>query len=237
MRTPKPRLSWSSERTLRVEFGAAIDSHTQACVHRAFEQLRAAAIPGVIDLTPAYTTLAATFDPETVNHAQAEHAVRTALFLAVIRPADPDVPASGPRIVDVPVDYGGVHGPDLPAVAEHAKLDQRGVVELHSAGEYTVCFLGFAPGFAYLAGLAPALAAPRLATPRARVAPGSVAIGGGQTAIYPGNTPGGWRLIGRARVEVFDAGRGEPALLRPGDRVRFTVATFAPGVASPGAPA
>jgi inhibitor of KinA len=222
----KPRLCWSSDRTLRVEFGERIDRAVQDRVHRALAHLHAAAIPGVLDLTPAYTTLAIAFDPASLDHARAEHAVRSALFVSII---DVEEPAPA-RTVEIPVDYGGDHAPDLADVARHAGLDPRAACDLHASGDYRVCFLGFAPGFAYLAGMPGALATPRLSTPRPRVAPGSVAIAGSQTGVYPGHTPGGWRVIGRARASVFDPGRDDPALLRPGDRVRFSVASFEPCV-------
>lgn len=223
-----PDISWSSDRTLRIEFGDTIDLTTQARVHRAMGTLAAAAIDALVDLTPAYTTLSLAFDPAQLDHARAERGVRSALLLSP--PFGDPASLAPPRIVDIPVDYGGPHGPDLADVARHADLDQRAAADLHAGVTYTVCFLGFAPGFAYLAGLPAPLATPRLATPRPRVAPGSVAIAGAQTGVYPGNTPGGWRLIGRARIAVFDTARAEPALLRPGDRVRFVVASFAPGV-------
>jgi len=119
------------------------------------------------------------------------------------------------------VGYGGEEGPDLAEVARAHGIDERAVVALHSSVTYTVAFLGFSPGFAYLIGLPVMLATPRLATPRTRVPAGSVAIGGEFTAVYPRATPGGWRLIGRSAVSLFDPAADPPARLRPGDRVRF----------------
>ena len=119
------------------------------------------------------------------------------------------------------VRYGGDDGPDLEAVAAHAGLSAGETIERHAAGEYVVAFVGFSPGFPYLLGLDPALATPRLESPRVRVPPGSVGIGGPWTGVYPGATPGGWHLIGRTDVELFDPLRDPPALLAPGDRVRF----------------
>jgi KipI family sensor histidine kinase inhibitor len=119
------------------------------------------------------------------------------------------------------VGYGGEHGPDLAEVARIHGIDERTVVALHSSVTYTVAFLGFSPGFAYLIGLPAELATPRLATPRTRVPAGSVAIGGEFTAVYPRATPGGWRLIGHSEVSLFDVAADPPARLRPGDHVRF----------------
>lgn len=125
------------------------------------------------------------------------------------------------RRVDIPVIYGGTHGPDLPLVAEHSGLSPKQVVELHASVDYVVWFLGFQPGFAYLGGLSPKLAMPRRAEPRVQVPAGSVGIGGELTGIYPLTTPGGWQLIGHTTLALFDASQTEPVLLRPGDTVRF----------------
>ena len=117
--------------------------------------------------------------------------------------------------------YGGADGPDLDAVADRLGLAPAHVVELHASVEYRVFVLGFAPGFAYLGRLPAELLVPRRDQPRPRVPPGSVAIAGWQTAIYPASTPGGWHLIGRTDAVVWDARRSDPALLVAGDRVRF----------------
>jgi KipI family sensor histidine kinase inhibitor len=134
-----------------------------------------------------------------------------------------DAPPPG-REVEIPVRYGGEYGPDLQAVADHTGLSTSEIVQRHSSGEYVVFFLGFQPGFAYMGGLEAALHTPRRASPRLEVPAGSVGIGGEQTGIYPATSPGGWQLIGRTDLPLFDAARRPPTLLQPGDRVRFTVA-------------
>jgi KipI family sensor histidine kinase inhibitor len=138
-------------------------------------------------------------------------------------PCDLALPAPPPQedLVEIPVCYGGDFGPDLADIARHAKLDVAEAIARHAAREYRVAMLGFAPGFPYLLGLDPALHAPRRANPRTRVPAGSVAIGGAQTGIYPRELPGGWQIIGRTPLALFDAGRESPALLAPGQRVRF----------------
>lgn len=125
------------------------------------------------------------------------------------------------RNIEIPVIYGGESGPDLALVARHAKLSEKQVVELHASVDYVVWFLGFQPGFPYLGGLPDVLATPRRAEPRLRVPAGSVGIGGVQTGIYPLQTPGGWNLIGRTDVPLFNPSLPEPVLLRPGDTLRF----------------
>ncbi|MES2404606.1 MAG: 5-oxoprolinase subunit PxpB [Pseudomonadota bacterium] len=136
-------------------------------------------------------------------------------------PSSPSSTMGKREIVVVPVCYGGECGPDIDAVAEHAGLSRDDVIARHTAAEYTVAMLGFAPGFPYLLGLDASLHVPRRATPRTRVAAGSVAIGGAQTGIYPRELPGGWHLIGRTSRVLFDPAREPPCLLAPGDRVRF----------------
>jgi KipI family sensor histidine kinase inhibitor len=129
--------------------------------------------------------------------------------------------AREPRVHEIGVTYGADAGPDLAELARMHGLDERAVVALHVSVRYTVGFLGFSPGFAYLIGLPATLATPRLATPRTRVPSGSVAIGGEFTGIYPRATPGGWRILGRTDVSLFDPGADPPTRLLPGDRVRF----------------
>ncbi|MEH0835196.1 5-oxoprolinase subunit PxpB [Pectobacterium cacticida] len=126
-----------------------------------------------------------------------------------------------PRNITIPVVYGGEAGPDLTEVAAHSGLTVRQVVEAHTAVQYVVYFLGFQPGFAYLGGLNETLHMPRRAEPRLRVPAGSVGIGGAQTGIYPLATPGGWQLIGRTALTLFNPQTMPPTLLRPGDNVRF----------------
>jgi KipI family sensor histidine kinase inhibitor len=125
------------------------------------------------------------------------------------------------RRIEIPVRYGGAEGPDLDEVARHSGLSREEVVRLHQAGEYTVYFLGFQPGFAYLGGMDRRLATARRKDPRLAVPAGSLAIGGEQTGIYPSAAPGGWQLIGRTSVALFDPARDPPSLLLPGDTVRF----------------
>jgi KipI family sensor histidine kinase inhibitor len=126
-----------------------------------------------------------------------------------------------PRQIEIPVQYGGTAGVDLEQVAQHTGLSADQIIQLHAGAEYTVYFLGFVPGFAYLGGLDPRLATPRRAQPRLSVAAGSVAIGGTHTGVYPSACPGGWQLIGRTALSLFDPARDPPSLLLPGDTVRF----------------
>lgn len=221
--------SWSED-ALLLRFGESIDIALNAEVHAAARVLRAAELPGVLDIAPAYASILLRFDPAArgdadggLPHERLEQALR-----AILRDAPPPVQAmhdTGDAVVEIPVCYGGAHGPDLEALAARAGMSPGEVVARHGAGVYTVAMLGFAPGFPYLLGLDPALHMPRRATPRTRVPAGSVAIGGAQTGIYPRELPGGWNLIGRTPLSLFDPRRGRPCLLAPADRVRFRVIT------------
>lgn len=125
------------------------------------------------------------------------------------------------RAIEIPVVYGGEAGPDLAHVANHCGMSEKQVVELHASIEYRVWFIGFQPGFPYLGGMPEALTTPRRAEPRISVPAGSVGIGGAQTGIYPLESPGGWNLIGRTDLTLFNSRLAEPSLLRPGDTLRF----------------
>lgn len=211
-----PRIAWVAENALEVRLGSgAIDPATVSRVQALRERVLAARLPGLTDCVPAYAALLLTFAPRALDPEGALAAVRALLALPLTDPA------SAPREVRLPVCYEEPHAPDLGDVAAHAGLTRAQAVALHSGALYTVAFLGFAPGFPYLLGLPPRLALARLASPRPRVAAGSVAIGGPQAGIYPAPTPGGWRLVGRTPVTLFHPERAAPALLRPGDRVRF----------------
>jgi inhibitor of KinA len=129
------------------------------------------------------------------------------------------------RVVEIPVCYGGALGPDLEDVARAHEITADEVVRIHTSGDYLVYMVGFMPGFAYLGGLSTKLATPRRTTPRTVVPAGTVGIGGSQTGVYPLDSPGGWNLIGKTPLAVFDITRPQPALLATGDRVRFRAVT------------
>lgn len=227
-----PAIESLGEAALVLRFGNAIDEAVSQRVLGAWRALERAAIPGVNELIPAYATLTVCFDP--MRHDAAALAARLQSLLRGIGAPDP---MKGRR-VELPVCYEGEHAPDIEELAQHAGLSVAEVVRRHSETDYRVFFLGFSPGFPYLGGLDPALAMPRRDTPRLAVPPGSVAIGGAQTGVYPQRSPGGWRLIGRTPVRLFDPSREPACLLSPGDRLRFvpvTAAEFArlqPGVAT-----
>ena len=167
-------------------------------------------LPGVFEVVPAARTVLARFDPARTSAGALADAARQAEQI-------PPDPAAGP-LVELPVQYDGA---DLAAVADDVGCSVPALVERHAAAEYTVAFCGFAPGFAYLTGLEPALHQPRLATPRTQVPAGGVGIAGEYTGVYPRPSPGGWLLLGHTDTPLWDVERTPPALLVPGIRVRF----------------
>jgi KipI family sensor histidine kinase inhibitor len=196
------------------ERGLLIEVDDLETVHRLHAALRALDPPGVVELVPAYRTLLVVADPERAGALDELAAALPGLEL-------PPTGEVAGDLVEIPVRYDGE---DLAEVAGLTGLDAEEVVRRHTAPEYTVAFLGFSPGFPYLVGLDPALEVPRRDTPRTSIPAGSVGLAGDQTGIYPSASPGGWRLIGRTEVRLFDPDRDPPALLAPGGRLRFTVA-------------
>jgi len=198
-------------------------------VLRTVQQLRSAAIPGVIELAPAYTSVAVFFDP--VDVAKASGTASDIFDWLAARIGAATVPKrrgsrrSAPRTVEIPVCYDPEFAPDLDEVAQHAQISAKEVVELHSAADYRVACIGFVPGFPFMSGLPKKVATPRRDTPRKEIPSGSVGIGGAQTGIYPLRSPGGWNLIGRTPFKLFDPTKNPPSLLQAGDRVRFRAIT------------
>lgn len=201
------------DRALLLEIDAPLSIRTQARIWALAE--RAPSLAGVIETVPGTNNLMVSFDPlDTGSQALAQALER------LWRDSEGQ-PAREGRLVEIPVRYGGVDGPDLGDVARHAGLSEEEVVRRHGEATYVVYCLGFQPGFAYLGGLDPSLATPRRDNPRIAVPAGAVAIAGTQTAVYPAVSPGGWNLIGQTELSLFDPGGSPPTLLQAGDRVRF----------------
>lgn len=224
-----PRSERLGDAALLLRFGSTIDAHSNRRVHACAQALRNNAPAWLLDLTPAYASLAVHVDVARIG-GDDPLAVAQRWLAERIAQMDANACSALAPAVEIPVLYGGDAGPDLLALAAHAGMAAAEVVARHTASQYTVAMLGFAPGFAYLLGLDRRLAMPRHTTPRQRVAAGSVGIGGAQTGIYPTAGPGGWQIVGRTPLRLFDALRDRPALLAPGQPVRFVsidAATFA----------
>jgi inhibitor of KinA len=213
---PQPQhLSPVGDSALLVNFGDGINLELNRRVHFIAYRFMKLSLPGVIEVVPAYNTLLVHYDPLLVDYPAVQD------WVSSILSCPGEVAPFQPRRVEIPAAYGGVYGPDLEFVAAHNHLTSEEVIRIHANAEYQVYMLGFAPGFAYLGGMDAAIAVPRLEKPRTRVPAGSVGIAGHQTGIYPLETPGGWRIIGRTNLRLFDPCADPPSLLQPGDRVKF----------------
>jgi KipI family sensor histidine kinase inhibitor len=211
----RPQFRACGDRALLAEYGEGIDLAVNRKVHAVAAALRQRSLAGIEAVIPAYRNLAVVYDPIAVSFESLTAAL--AALEAELETAEP----AEPRTVNIPVCYGGRFGPDLAFVAAHNRLTVEDVVRIHSRTLYPIYAVGFAPGFCYLGGLDPRLHTPRLPTPRTRVPAGSVGIAEAQTGVYPSDSPGGWRLIGRTPLKLFNPSRTDPFLYQAGDRIRF----------------
>jgi KipI family sensor histidine kinase inhibitor len=226
--TAYPRVLPVGDTAVTVELGNAIDPAINVGVRALDQSIQRVPLPGVSETVPAYRSLLILYDPRQASFDEIRDGVLTRLSEA----SNDDEAPGALRLV--PTRYGGEEGPDLAAVARNAGLSEAEVVALHGSREYVAYMLGFTPGFAYLGDVPPALAMPRRTTPRVRVPAGSVALSGSQTGIYPSASPGGWNVIGRTSLRLFDPSLDRPALILPGDRVRFVaVPELQPADAAP----
>ena len=206
----------ASDQSLLVYFGARISLESHGRLVRLLRLLQSEPVAGIRNLHPAYCSLLIKFDGLRFTHEDVEAILRT--YLDRLQ----SVPVPEPREKEIPVCYGGDFGPDLADVCALHGMTPAQVVELHTSVTYTVYFLGFVPGFAYLGELPDALVTPRLTVPRRSVPAGSVGIAGKQTGVYPFATPGGWRLLGRTPIKMFRSDENALSFLTIADRVRFT---------------
>ncbi len=218
----EPTYHMLGDRALLVTFSDSVSEEANDLVLRLSSGVENLQIPGVWEAQPTYSALCIHFSPGVVGPAYLKSLVKH-----LLRQYKDEVPGSlGPsrvphRLVELPVVYGGDHGPDLLWAARHLGLDPDEIVRRHTAHSYRVYMMGFTPGFPYMGGMDESLALPRLPDPRKVVPAGSVGIAGAQTGIYSLAAPGGWRLIGKTPIELFDASKGEPSLLQAGDEVSF----------------
>jgi KipI family sensor histidine kinase inhibitor len=209
------RIAPASDSSLFISLGDSISLEAHRRVVSLFHAVERLGDPRIRNLHPAYTSLLIDFDPLHLTHEQLE--ILVARLILESLPSNPE----GGGLIEIPICYDREFAPDLATVVQHTLLTKEQVIAMHSGGDYFVYFLGFSPGFAYLGGLASPLDVPRLVTPRKQVSAGSVGIAGAQTGIYPNSSPGGWQLIGRTPLRMFDASTNPPSRLQPGDRVRF----------------
>ena len=211
---PRAPWRWSGDRALLREIRGDDLGARNAQARSLYQRLRDRRFGEVEDVVPGAASVLVLLRPGLEPPAALLEALEEDLD-------DVEAARTAPHRHEIEVRYGGSAGPDLAELARLRGMSEREVVALHCSPVYTVGFLGFMPGFAYLIGLPPALSTPRLATPRTRVAAGSVAIGGSFTGVYPRSTPGGWRILGSTDFALFDVSAASPARLAPGDEVRF----------------
>lgn len=210
-----PRFLPAGDRALCVELGDSISEATNRRVHGLSRELGRLGLCGVLEVVPTYRSLMVYYDPLSISYADLTSR------LGEIEGSLGEGEAVASRLVEIPTLYGGEYGPDLGAVAEHNGISEEEVIGIHSGADYLIYMMGFLPGFPYLGGMSERIATPRLVTPRASIPAGSVAIAERQTGIYPVESPGGWRIIGRTPISLFDPGREPPVELEPGDYLRF----------------
>ncbi|MGZ3755009.1 MAG: 5-oxoprolinase subunit PxpB [Mucilaginibacter sp.] len=214
-----------SEQAVTVSFGNTINEDIWQQVSHFNNLIHQNPFPGFVTTVPAYTSVTVFYKPVQVMLVDAmpgaDSFARVSNYLKSLKDYASKKAAIEGEIVTIPVYYGGEFGPDLEEVAAANNLTAAEVIVKHSAAIYKVYMIGFVPGFAYLGGMPEELAMPRKATPRAVIPAGSVGIAGKQTGVYPLETPGGWQIIGRTPLKLFDTGRSSPALLKAGDQVVF----------------
>jgi len=205
----------NGDTSLSVEFGNEISEEINHKIRAFHFTLEESPISGIVEIVPTYCTLMIHYDPGIVLYddllQQLKRLLRESKRVRI--PSD--------EVIEIPVLYGGEEGPDLEFVAKHCNLSPDEVIQIHSSKDYLIYMLGFTPGFPYLGGMDERIATPRLKQPRVKIPAGSVGIAGTQTGIYPIDSPGGWQLIGRTPLRLYDPNRAKPVLCKAGEYIRF----------------
>ena len=211
----KIKLLTAGDSSILLQFGNTIDPAINRKIAATVQLMREQHINGVTDVIPAFCSLLINYDPRVISYEQIKGRMEALVKI--------DVTAGDTRkrVFEIPVCYGGVYGPDIQNIADHAGLSVEEVIQIHTSRDYLIYMLGFLPGFTYLGGLDERIHTPRLANPRIRIPAGSVGIGGSQTGIYPMDSPGGWQLMGMTPVKTYDPDREVPILVEAGDYIRF----------------
>ena len=210
-----PQIKITGDTSVAVVFGNEISTDINTRIRAFDEALAEEQIDGVYETVPTYCSLTIHYAPERIRYEELKG--RLEALLAVSHKAQ----KLNTIVMEIPVVYGGEYGPDLETVAAHNGMSTEDVIRIHSGAEYLIYMLGFTPGFSYMGGMDESIATPRLKTPRVLIPAGSVGIAGKQTGIYPIDSPGGWQLIGRTPVKLYDAHRDTPILLDAGLHVKF----------------
>ena len=212
----KPTISPVGDCAISIDFGQVIDPKINPQIRQVIEQIKVLQLDGIIELVPTYCALLVQYDAMVYSYSDICRILEPTLQESVTDSANELV-----TIVEIPTVYGGEFGPDLGFVASYNHISEAEVVSIHSGTDYLVYMLGFIPGFTYLGGMDPRIATPRLSSPRTLIPAGSVGIAGEQTGTYPSDSPGGWQIIGRTPVTMYDMSKKQAALLQAGDYVRY----------------
>jgi KipI family sensor histidine kinase inhibitor len=214
------KLLYAGETAVVIEFGneisESINRQLTFVVNALDKAKNAGHIAGIRDLLPTYRSILVSFDPLRISAQEIFDEAAKAFTAYSATDA-----SGGGEVIEIPVLYGGEAGPDLDHIAQHTGFSTDEVIKRHSSPEYLIYMIGFTPGFPYLGGMPKEIATPRLTTPRQIIPAGSVGIAGEQTGIYPMESPGGWQLLGRTPLKVFDSAREEPFLLNAGQYLKF----------------
>ena len=212
----KPTISPVGDRAISIDFGQVIDPTINRHIRQTIERIKEFQLDGIIELVPTYCALLVEYDAMLYSYSEICKIIEPTLEEGMTNTTNELV-----TVVEVPTVYGGEFGPDLSFVASHNHLSEDEVISIHSGTDYLVYMLGFIPGFTYLGGMDPRIATPRLSSPRTLIPAGSVGIAGEQTGTYPSDSPGGWQIIGRTPVTMYDMSKAQAALLKAGDYVRY----------------
>lgn len=216
---PSAKYLPAGDSSIFMEFGNSISPVINAKIRNVIKGIESSSINGIKELLPTYRSIQIMYNPLEIGYDE---------LITSLRELESSLPEGGGgdfRIVEIPTLYGGEYGPDLEFVAAHNNISVEEVIRIHTSTDYLLYMLGFTPGFSYLGGMSEKIATPRLKTPRTVIPAGSAGIAGSQTGIYPIDSPGGWQLIGRTPVKMYDPTAEPPILLKAGDYVRFVSIT------------
>lgn len=198
-----------------MEFGNTIEKKINAKIAAVVENLKKKKLDGILDILPTYRSILINYDPVKISYGEMVY------ILKGLSEADSNKESDEVRLIEIPTLYGKEYGPDIDFVAENANLSIEEVIKIHSGTDYLVYMMGFMPGFTYLGGLDERIATPRLKSPRLKIEPGSVGIAANQTGMYPLESPGGWQLIGRTPLKLYDDTKEPPVFIQAGDYIRY----------------